>query len=333
MNTNELSGGINMHVSMPCPLKVPFRQLFTPFVEAYNAQHPAQAISCPNITDCSSQDIETLLRTAKDESEFPDFIVTSNYSIFFSYGFYERFLKTGIYAGVTNPADFAALPAAIRDNLTRNNIGVLCFMSWSIVQDLTVEGVPDIHSWKELLTPAMQEQITVHGHTDKVTFGLMYFLRETFGDEAIRQFARNITDIKHFSQIIKRFASTDPHRTAFSLLPDVAAAKIPSNKKVRIVNVDEGKVLNPIILIVRKSKLEQCREVLNAFWSPAFRDMLRNGCILPDQLDKNLRYSLLNFDVLSTRYDQIEKEFEELYLKNLDFDKINARATDGGVCK
>ncbi|MDR1673253.1 MAG: ABC transporter substrate-binding protein [Bacteroidales bacterium] len=325
--------GIRMHVSMPCPMKVPFKQLFTPFVETYNEQYPAQPISCPDITDCTSQDIGYLLQNSVSKSTFPDIIVSSNYDIFFKYGFYDRFLKTGVYTGFTNPSDLAAMPQAIRDNLKRNNMGALCFMSWSVVRDLSVENIPEIHSWAQLLTPDMKGQITVHGHADKVTFGLMYFLRKTLGDEAICQLARNITDIKHFSQIIKRFCSTDPHRTAFSILPDVAVHKIPSGKKVRIVDMKEGKVLNPLMMAVRTSKLKQCRPVLDIFGSKEFRAMLRNGCILPDSQDISKPCFMPDFGVMASDYVRMEKEFEALYLEKLDFSAINERATQGGVCR
>jgi hypothetical protein len=326
---------IHMHVAMPCPMKVPFKQLFTPFVERYNATHIDEPIHCPDILDCGSQDLEQMLQQAKCENCLPDIIVTGNYNLVFAQGFHARFLKTGLFEGVTPEPYLDAMPVHMRENLVRNHIGVLCFSSWSVVQDLTAgHASDDITSWEELLNPATEGSFTVHGHLDKAVFGLMYFLYDTFGEEGIRRYARKIVDIKHFSQIIKRFGSSDPNKTAFSILPDVAVAKIPSGKRVRILNLKEGKVLSPMMLAVKKSKRERCREILAVFESRGFRTLLQSGCILPDELDsERCHYAMPDFDLLSDGYSHLEKKFTPLYLGNLDIEEINRRAVPGGVCK
>lgn len=112
-----MDNSINMHVSMPCPLKVPFRQLVTPFVESYNATQTDHPVYCPNSSDCSSEDIELMLQTAKDENDLPDIIVTTNYRIILSHGFYNRFIRNHIYEGLTEKTSFEKLPQPIRDNL------------------------------------------------------------------------------------------------------------------------------------------------------------------------------------------------------------------------
>lgn len=326
---------INMHVSMPCPLKVPFRQLFTPFVEKYNALHPNMPIYCPNISDCASMDIEMMLETAKSEDDLPDIIVTTNYKILFSNGFYDRFVRNHIYEGVTKKTCFEAMPQSLKSSFIKNNIGVLCFSSWSIVQDLTVPDVPcDITSWADIISPEREGQITVHGHLDKATFGLAYFIEQNYGKEAFAQYAKNIVDIKHFSQIIKRLGSSDKHKTALSILPDVAVSKIPSSKKVNILDLKEGKILSPMVLMVKSSKLGKCREILEQLWNDNFKAMLVDGgCIMPCRLDKDKAFSIPDFSIMASDYDRIENELNDLYISNLPMQKIEERMVAGGVCR
>jgi ABC-type Fe3+ transport system substrate-binding protein len=326
-------GAINIYASMPCPMKVPFKQLMTAFTAEYNATHQTP-VYCPDVMDCSSEELGFLVRNTTDPDRLPDIIIAHNYEFFFEYPFEERFLKNGLFRGVTNPNDWDAMPAALRENFSRSNLGVLCFGSRSVIQDLTVAGFPDtISSWRELLTPAYEGQITVHGHLDKATFGFMYFINKHFGAEGIVRYAKNVADIKHFSQIINRLCSSDEFRTAINILPDVAAAKIPSSKKVKILELEEGKMLSPMIIVVKSSKMEQCREALDFFWSKPFRSLMSKGCILPDELEKDKPYFMPDFDVLAANYCSMEKEFNNLYLNNLNMDVIARRATEGGVCK
>jgi hypothetical protein len=325
-------GNINIYASMPCPMKIPFKQLMTAFIEEYNVSHK-MPIYCPDVADCSSEELGFLLQTTRNPDCLPDIIIVNNYEFFFAFPFTEHFLQTGIYQGVVNPSDLKALPVSLRENFIRSNLGVLCFGSRSIVQDSTVTGFPQtVTSWRKLLTPAWEDQFTVHGHLDKATFGFMYFLHNHFGPEGIARYARNIGDIKHFSQIIKRMC-TNEYRTAMNILPDVAASKIPSVKKVKIIHPEEGKILSPMILLVKSSGLERCRKTLEFFRSRPFRSMLSRGCILPDELEKGTPYFMPDFETLTNHYRRMEKEFNDLYLNNLNMEKILQRQTEGGICK
>lgn len=325
---------INLHVSMPCPLKVPFKNMFAPFVEEYNNKHKDLPMHCPDITDCGSADIGTMLETAKSEDDLPDIIITTNYSILFSDKFYNRFLKTGVYKGLIKDSYQKKLPESITNDLLKSNLGLLCFSSWSFVQDLTVEGMPqDIDSWKYILSPEAEGKLTVHGHLDKASFGIVYFLKKNFGDEAVAQFANNIADIKHFSQVIKRMGSGNLNKTALSLLPDVAVSKIPSNKKVKILNLKEGKVANPMVLIVKVSKEEKVKEIIDKFWSPEFTAMLHNGgCIMPDELKDDVNYFVPDFPYIAEDFENLEKTLNDEYMDHLQIDKIKEKETLGGVC-
>jgi hypothetical protein len=324
---------INVYASMPCPMKVPFKQLMTAFAADYNATH-ALPVHCPDVMDCSSEELGCLVRNTKDPDRLPDIIITQNYEFFFECPFAEKFLQTGIFQGFTHAADREALPEPIRRNLEKSNLGVLCFGSRSVVRDLTVEGFPgNIRSWSELLAPAFEDQFTVHGHIDKATFGFMYFLDRHFGMEGIIRYAGNIADIRHFSQVIKRMCSTDEYRTSINILPDVAAAQIPSTKKVRILNLKEGKMLSPMIMAVKTSKMAQCSEILAFFHTKKFRAMLGGGCLLPDELERNRTWFMPDFDVLAKNYHALAKAFDGLYLNNLNREKISLRVTEGSVCK
>lgn len=324
---------INIYASMPCPMKTPFKQLMTAFAASYNATH-TRPVHCPDITDCSSEELGLLVRDTTDPDRLPDIIITNNYEFFFEYPFAEKFLQTGIFRGFIHTSDKEALPEAIRRNLEKSNLGALCFGSRSVVQDLTVGGVPgNVKSWSEVLASAFEDQITVHGHIDKATFGFMYFIDSHFGMEGIVRYAGNIADIKHFSQIIKRMCSTNEYRTAINILPDVVVAKIPSTKKIRIPDMKEGKMLSPMILVVKASKMAQCSKVLAFFYTKKFRAMLGDGCLLPDELEWNKTWFMPDFDMLAKNYHTLAKAFDSLYLDNLNKRKISLRATDGGLCK
>jgi ABC-type Fe3+ transport system substrate-binding protein len=326
---------LNVHISMPCPLKVPFHQMFAPIVENYNSLHPKLPIHCPNISDCSSVDIEDVLKNAKDETALPDIIITTNFRILFANGFYDRFVANHIYEGVMNPKYADKVLPLVSKNLLESNIGVWSFSSWSFVQDLTADEPADpIDSWSQLISPEMKGKITVHGHVDKATFSLAYFLQNEFGNQGLRQYAQNVGDIKHFSQAIKRLNSSDPNKTLLTMLPDVAISKIPSNKKIKVLDLKEAKVLSPMIMMVKHSKMEACREILNILWSEPFEALLADaGGVLPYKLDREKTYFLPDFKEIAHTFEKIEAELDKIYIENLPWTEIESKTTEGGTCK
>jgi ABC-type Fe3+ transport system substrate-binding protein len=323
------SGSLNVIVSMPCPLKVPFKQLFYPFAERFNQLNPTQPIFCPDITDCSPFGLDDSLKNAESEEELPDVYLTSGLSVLFSESFYDRFIDSGILLGYMEDSNAERMPESINATLVRHNIGALAFSSWGVVQDLSVSTVKETpSSWTELLNSKYQNQITVHGcHGKAGSIPLLLFLQQRVGKKAIEKFAHNIIDIRHFAQIIKRMDTSNPLRTAFNILPDVASSHIPSWKKVQKLSFEEGCPINPMILMVKRSKLKECKPLIDFFHSQPFRAMLaQSGYHMADKIEWNEKYFLPDLKRLAKDgFEQVTDDIEKHYQGSLRHDKIDER--------
>lgn len=322
-------GAINVIATMPCPLKVPFKQLFVPYALEYNRQHPNKPIHAPDIIDCSPDGLDASLINAKTEEELPDILLTSGFSVVFSSGFYHRFVKTGILCEYTHPSQEGKMPEAVERILQKYKLGALAFSSWSVVQDFSISDSQNRpHKWSDILQERYQGQITVHGcHGKQGSTALLLFLEQHGGKDAIARYARNIIDIRHFAQIIKRMDSSNPLRTTLSLLPDVAASHIPSGKNVKRLQLEEGFPLNPMLLLVKKSKLADCREVLDFMHGKPFKNMLADsGYLMPDLIAWDEKYTLPDFERLANHgIETVTEELESIYQGHLRHTVIDER--------
>jgi hypothetical protein len=312
-------GALNLHVAVPCPMKVPFRQTFGGWITQYNATHAELPLHCPDVLACGSQELEDVVAAARCPECLPDIIVTGDYALLFTSALGLRFLREGHFT-----------------------LDVLAYTSWNVVQDLTVDFIPrDITSWQELLSEELPPHITVHGHLDRITYSLMHFFRQTLGDEAIPRFARKIVDIKHFSHIIKRFGSNDPLCTPFALLPSAAVSRIPSTKKVRILSLREGTPLSPLLLLYKPGKQQLLTAVLDYLRGSCFTDLLHSsGCMLPHDLihvpasnNANPPFVIPDLTISPEEYVLNDQTFTSLYFSHLDSTEIASRAVPGGVCR
>jgi hypothetical protein len=274
--------------------------------------HPKQPIHCPDLQACGGQELEEVVAEARCANCLPDVIVTGDYGLLFTSQLGERFVREGAF-DVETPA----------------------YTSWQVVQDLTVKGVrQDISSWEELLEEeGAAWRFTVHGHLDRVTYSLMNFLHVRLKEEGIVRFARRIVDIKHFSYIIKRFGSEDTQRTAFAVLPSAAVARIPSNKRVQVLQLREGMPVSPLVMLHKVEKREALSELLGYLRGTAFGKLLQaGGCLLPEDISQE-RHVSPNLGIEANAYITSERRFSELYFSNLPTGEIAARVVPGSICK
>lgn len=296
-------GAINLHISVPCPLKVRLKSVLEVFVADYNATHDVPLHS-PTLLEGEPHAVEDDMAVATRPDELPDVWLTNNYHTLFTQPFKSRFIDSGIYVGVTRPewADLLSTPfVAVAE---KHNLGFLGFGSWGMVMDESVASTSPVpQTWNDLVKPCYAGEIGMHGCSGHVSgTALLMVLRARLGAGAIRQFAGNVRYLKHFSQIIKGMDSSDPERARFVLMPSAAIRQIPSRKRVAEVALADGPILTPMLLFVKRDKLDACRDVLPFFWSDALRDVLAKGdIVMVDAMDWSQPYTMADMDHLASQ--------------------------------
>ena len=294
---------LNVYATMPCPLKVRFKAEFEAFIDDYNQRHETP-VYCPTILDGAPKAIEDLLREASSEEELPDLWVTTSFHTLFSRDFKRRFIDTGVMLGVTKPEHVPLLPAEYQRVATTHNIGFLAFGGWELICDtsLTTEMLYP-KSWSDLAKPEFKGKFSIHGYHGKASgASLLLVLQERMGKGAIRDFARNIGSVRHFAEIIKRIDSADESRMAFNILPNAASRQMPSKKRAVQLEFADGPLMAPLMLFVKRSRFETCRELLAFFWGEAFRAVLARGDFsMPDQMNWARNYTFPSWDYLASR--------------------------------
>ncbi|MFT3739326.1 MAG: ABC transporter substrate-binding protein [Breznakibacter sp.] len=276
------AGSLHVHVSMPCPLKTPFKQLFIPFVEAWNRDTSRPPLYWPGMGGCTDE--------AMDQSfgnGMPDVLVTSGYNLLFSKPFRQRYIESGIYGQL--PLDFypASYPRQLLDASQKFGVGFLGFSSWGLVHDTTFSPSPEVPaSWHDLVRPGFRQQFSIHGcHGHAGNLSMLLALVRAQGEKALSGLAGNIKKVRHFAELIDEMGSSSPQKTPFYILPYSAIAHIPSKKQVQIVPLNDS-VLTPMMCLVKQSEIARSRDLLHFFAGKEFKQLLLRGAYFqPDGLD------------------------------------------------
>ncbi len=325
-------GAINVYAILPCPLKVRFKTEMEQFIKANNSSDAIE-VYCPTILDGSPKAIEERMRKATFEDELPDVLVTTSLSTILAKEFKDKFLNTGIFHGITNDKFNLFLPDEYKRISKQHNLGFLAFGSWSLIWDQSLGTDAEYpHSWTDLTKPQFKDQLSIHGYNGKVSgTSLLLVLKEKMGNEAISRFAGNIKTVKHFAEVIKGISSTNQERARFNILPNAASSQMPSNKAAAMLEFQDGPLMHPLLIFVKKSRLTECRHVLDFFWGEGFRNVLRKGDFhMPDEMDWQKKYTFPDWDYLVSRdYDELSDELNEEFKKGLSVDIARGLSLEG----
>jgi len=317
-------GALNIYTILPCPLKVRFKQAFEQFMAEHNSRS-ATPIYCPTILDGSPKSIEAQMQDANGEDDLPEMLITTGFHTIFSKPFKQKYLETGIYTGLTKPEFLDKMPADYRRIAAQYNIGFLAFGAWSLIFDMSVENAGSYpKSWTDLAKPEFRNKLSMHGYHGKASgTSLLLVLKERMGEQAIGQFAQNIKNIKHFAEVIKSIDSPDPDRVPFNILPNAASVQIPSRKNAAMIEFKDGPLMAPLLLFVKKSKMEACRSLIDFFWGDTFREILGKGDFhMPDEMDWSLNYSFPSWDYLATHdFTELSAELDVMFQQGLNVPK------------
>jgi ABC-type Fe3+ transport system substrate-binding protein len=314
-------GAINVYTILPCPLKVRFKKEFETFIEAYNASNE-KPIYCPTIMDGSPKGIEEKMNSAENEDDLPEMLITTGLNTIFSKPFKQKYLESGVYVGLTKPSFLDKMPEDYSRIASQYNIGFLAFGAWSLIYDMSLDANKNYpRSWTDLAKPEFKNKLSIHGYQGKASgTSLLLVLKERMGEKAISQFAENIKNIKHFAEVIKGIDSSDETRAEFNILPNAASAQMPTRKNAAMIEFNDGPLMAPPFLFVKKSKLQECQAVIDFFWSDEFREILTKGDFhMPDDMDWSLNYSYPSWDYLATHdFNELAVSLDAEFQKGLN---------------
>ncbi len=295
---------IYFYASMPCPLKNPFGQFIKPYIHEWNSNPDNLPVYCPLDTDCSSDELKERLMNAKSDNDLPDVFVTTAYDVIFSELFQKKFIETGIYGAFPTELYSEDYTRNIREATEKFKVGFLGFSSWGMVQDLSLgENYPVPAGWKEIVQPQYKELFSMHGcHGHAGSLSMLLSLVRSGGVEDIPKMADNMYKVWHFSRLIKEINSTSEEKTPYYILPYVAINNIPTIKRMRILSLADS-IVTPMMCVVKQSKMEECKGLLNFLTSAECKNVLSKGAYFqPHEIDGLEKHDFVDLEELTDNF-------------------------------
>ncbi|SDD95039.1 ABC transporter substrate-binding protein [Desulfuromonas thiophila] len=274
---------------LPCPVRLPVLEAFDGLrrrlAEVQGLELEGRFEAAAVGADWMAQ----LLRQRGDVAQWPDLIVSAGFDLLFDRQLlgpepqrhFQALAPAGVYpqlaghdwqdpAGIYTP--FALVPAVF------------------MVDRRALGGLPVPHGWADLLQPAYAGRVAVPVGDFDLFNAILLTIQRDFGDEGVRQLGRALQSSAHPAQLVAdaRQSAAAPAVTILPYFFTRMAGNIPG---VEIVWPDDGAIVSPIFMLLRRQNWEDIRPVAEFFAGVEVGTLLAHKGLFPalhPQVDNRL---------------------------------------------
>jgi ABC-type Fe3+ transport system substrate-binding protein len=214
-----------------------------------------------------------LLDSITDINELPDIIIASDVNNFFHKPFINKFIDNGIFTAYT-PCEFNNYLEKVGFSDPNNNFTM--FTTNLLVMAVDKERLGDRpipKTWNDILDSSFRNEIVMRGEDDFFCNAVMLPFYKDGGNKAIETLAMNIKSGLHPAEMVKLAGTHKAEAATIYIMPYFFAKRI-QNKQVEIVWPEDGAIVSPVFMLVKKDKVEKHKFLLNFLFSKETGEML-----------------------------------------------------------
>lgn len=244
---------------MPCGLKMPFSRAFADFMTRVELDGPIQFAVEGNLNQELSY--YSYVHTIEDPDELPDIIVSSDFNVFFSHWFHDRFVAPGHFTGYGGfQPGVRFMEAGIPD--PKGEYTILCVNPLVMVVNLDqLDNRPLPRTWADILDPVWEKSLTIRGGDQFFCHAVLLPVFQQFGPEGLRALAANVARGLHPSQMVSRMDKNSDG--AIYIMPEFFAQRVRHQERIKIIWPEDGALASPVTLQVKPGRIPELKPVLD----------------------------------------------------------------------
>jgi len=244
---------------LPCPVRIPLLEMFNRFLneKGMKVSYRLEAASL------GAKWIEELMKDVRSAEDLPDIFISAGFETFFSRRLFGKFKEDNVFVDITGErinADFEGL--GIKDPMGHYSIiSVIPSVFMVNIQALGDLQVPK--SWEDLLKPEFEGRVALPVGDFDMFNAILLNIYKDFGEEGVIRFAKALYKPMHPSEMVNR----NVKKPAVSIIPFFFTKVNRDVLNTRYVWPEDGSIISPVFMLVKRETLEQTREIAEFFFS------------------------------------------------------------------
>ena len=311
----------NLHFAamLPCGLRNPFKE----YLESFFTENPDPFNSLNYLIEGNVNhelSYYPLLDGITDSNELPDIIMASDVNNFFHRPFMERFIQKGVFRTYTPYAPNSYLEKVGYADPEGNFTMFTSNMLIMVVDKLKLGDRKIPEKWSDLLAPEFENDIIMRGEENFFCNAVMLPFFKDNGFSAIETLAKNIKSGLHPVEMVKLAGTDKKEGAAVYIMPYFFAKRI-LNKTAEIIWPQDGAIVSPVFILVKKDKIEEHKFLLDFLMSEDTGNMLSGRyfpSINPEVSHHNFPQTAkwLGWDFLNKQdIGQLKNDMRDVFMK------------------
>lgn len=314
---------LNLLALLPCPLKVPLQEEFNKFFQDYSKKNNIKLDYLIESNANNQLSYNKYVGQFEDIEDIPDIVISTGVNCFYSKRFMEKFIDKGLFIDAANyMPDERLRKTGIKDpggNYTLFSMNLLV-----MVADLTKLGDLSLPSkWGDLLKPEYRKKVVIRGQKNTFCETTLLTIFKEYGYEGIKSFGRSVMAGWHPAQMVKMAGSGREEAPAISVMPYFYTKTIKNKDKVKVIWPEDGAIVSPVSMLVKKSKYNQLKDIAE-FFTGIKAGKICAGAYFPslnpevdNKIPEEAAFNWIGWDFIKSKdMNAVVNELNEIFLES-----------------
>ena len=325
-------GDLSISGLLPCPVRIPILEQVSELartLEAEQGQTLGWSLAAASV---GVDGLNEQLARVQDADDLPDVFICAGFESFFDRKNFARFKDRDVFVDLAPEGQNACFgDLQLRDPEGHfTMVGMVPAVFLVNKNQLGDDPVP--RTWEDVLHPRFKNRVALPVGDFDLFNGMLLTLHKRYGEDGIRALAGNMLASLHPSQTVGRFSGKQPEQPTISIIPYFFSRMALKSKVIETVWPEDGAIICPIFLLVKKSSLPAAEPVARLFLSQEVGEVLAHRGLFPvlnpmvdNRLPDDAQFSWLGWDYIRENdLGQLIPRLEALFQASL------AEAQGGG---
>jgi ABC-type Fe3+ transport system substrate-binding protein len=274
-------GDVRLSGLLPCPVRLPVLEAVQKLADRLLREQGQRLGWSLSAAAVGADGLNQAIARAESEEDLPEVFISAGFESFFDHRTFRRFRQSATFVDLAPPGQNAAFgDLALRDPERRFTMLGVVPAVFLINRNLLGED-PAPRTWEDILHPRFAGRLALPVGDFDLFNGLLLTLFQRFGEDAIRALARNMLAARHPAETVGRFSSRQAEQPAVSIIPYFFSKMTLRSQVIQVVWPEDGAIVSPIFMLVKRSALPLAGEVANLFLSREMGEIIAHRGLMP----------------------------------------------------
>ena len=249
------AGDVRISGLLPCPVRIPILEAVQALAHKVDRESGLTVGWSLSAASVGADQLNQQIAAVSREEDLPEIFISAGFESFFDRTNLRRFKDAGVFVDLAPDGQnrcFGDLQLRDPDrHFTMLGVVPAVFL----VNHNLLGHDPPPRTWQDLLHPRYAQRVALPVGDFDLFNGILLNLYRLFGEDAVRALSRNMLVALHPSQTVGRFAARAQTQPAISVVPYFFSKMTMKSQVIRTVWPEDGAIISPIFMLVRKSAL------------------------------------------------------------------------------